>query len=44
MRVLHFLSDTVTFESGLLETIGNFVICLSKKVSIFTEIDLKTIN
>ena len=44
MRLLQFLSDTVSFESGLLETIGYFVICLSKKVFIFTEIVLKTID
>ena len=36
---MEFLSDTVSFELGLLETIGYFVICLSKKVLIFTEID-----
>ena len=28
----------------VLETIGNFVICISKKVLVFTEIVLKTIN
>ena len=44
MQISEFLSDTVFFELGLLETIGYFVICLSKKVSIFTEIVLKTIN
>ena len=44
MRILQFLFDTVSFESGLLETTGYLVICLSKKVSIFTETVLKTIN
>ena len=44
MQILEFLSDTVSFELGLLDTIGYFVICLSKKVLIFTEIVLKTIN
>ena len=38
------LSDTVSFELGLLETIGYFVICLSKKILIFTGNVLKTIN
>ena len=38
MRILEFLSDTVSFELGLLETIGYFVICLSKKVLTITEI------
>ena len=42
--VFEFLSDTVSFELGLLETIGYFVICLSKEVLIFTEIVLITIN
>ena len=44
MRILELLSDTVSFELGFLETIGYFVICLSKKVLIFTEIVLITIN
>ena len=44
MRILEFLSDTVSFEGGLLETIGYFIICLSKKVLISIEIALKTIN
>ena len=44
MLILEFLSDTVSFESGLLETIGYFVICISKKVSIFTKVVLKTMN
>ena len=42
--MLEFLSDTVSFEVGLLETISYFVICLSKKVSIFIEIILKAIR
>ena len=32
MQISEFLSDAVFFELGLLETIGYFVICLSKKV------------
>ena len=44
MRILEFLSNTVSFELGLLETIGYFVICIGKKVSIFAEIILKTKN
>ena len=44
MRILEFLSDTVSFELDLLETIVYFVICISKKVLDFTEIVLKTIN
>ena len=44
MRILQFLSDTVSFELGFLETIGNFVICKSKKLLILTEILLKNIN
>ena len=44
MRILEFLSDTVSSEFVFLETIGYFIICLSKKVSIFTQIVLKTIN
>ena len=42
MRMLEFLSDTAFFESVLLDTISYFVIF--KKVLIFTEIVLKTIN
>ena len=34
----------MSFELGLLETIGYFVICLSKKVLVFAEIVLKTTN
>ena len=34
----------MSFELDLLETIDYFVICLSKKVLIFAEIVLKTIN
>ena len=41
---MEFLSDTVSFELGLLDTIGYFVICSSKKVLIFTGIVLKAIN
>ena len=44
MLIFEFLSDTVSIELGLLETIGFFVICLSKKVLIFTEIVPITIN
>ena len=44
MRILEFLSDTVSSALGFFETIGYFVICLSKKVLIFTEIVLKTIS
>ena len=44
MQILDSLSDTVPYELILLETIGYFVICLSKKVLIFAEIALKTIN
>jgi hypothetical protein len=44
MRIFESLSDTASFELGLLETIGYFVICFSKKVLIFTEIVLKTLN
>ena len=44
MRILDFLSDTVPFELGVREIIGYFVICISKKVLIFTGIALKTIN
>ena len=44
MRISEFVSDTASFELGLLETIGYFVICFSKKVSIFIEIVLKTMN
>ena len=39
-----FLGDTMSFELGLHKTIGYFVICLSKKVVIFTETILKTID
>ena len=42
--MLEFLSDTVSFELGLHGTIDYFVIFLSKRVLIFTEIVLKTIN
>ena len=38
IRILEFLSDAVSFELGLLYTIGYFVIYLSKKVVIFTEV------
>ena len=34
--------NEMSFELGLLETIGYFVICLSKKVLILAEIVLKT--
>ena len=44
MQISEFLSDAVFFELGLLETIGYFVICLSKKVLSFTDIVLKTTN
>ena len=44
MRILEFLSDTLSFELGVLETISYFVICISKTVSIFTESALKTKN
>ena len=44
MLILEFLSDTVSFELGLPEHVGYFVICISKKVLIFTEIVPKTIN
>ena len=40
--MLEFLTDTVSSALGSLETIDYFVICLSKKVSIFAEIVLKT--
>ena len=42
--MLEFLSNTVSFALGLLETIRYFVISLSKKVLISTKIVLKTIN
>ena len=42
--MLQFLSDTMSFKTGLLETIGYFVISLSKKVLMFTYIVLKPIN
>ena len=32
MRILEFLSDTVSFKLGLLETIAYIVICISKQV------------
>ena len=41
MRILEFLSNTVSFELSFLETIGYFIIFLSKKVLIFTESVLK---
>ena len=44
MRIFEFWSDTMSFELGLLVTIGYFVICISKKVLIFTQIVLKTVN
>ena len=44
MQILEFLSDTVSFELGFLETIGYIAICINKKLSIFTEIILQTIN
>ena len=43
MQILEFLSDAVSFELGLLDAIGYFVICC-KNVLIFAEIVLKTIN
>ena len=39
-----FVCDTMSFALGLLKTIVYFVICLSKKVVIFTDIILRTIN
>ena len=44
MRIFEFLSNTVSFELGFLETIGYFVIYINKEVLIFIEIVLKTIN
>ena len=44
MQILEFLSVTVFYVLGLLKTIGYFDICSNKKVLIFTEIFLKTIN
>ena len=32
IQILAFFSDTVSFQLGLLETIGYFVICISKQV------------
>ena len=40
MQKLEFLSDTVSFEIGLLGTIGYFDICISKKVLIFLSLNL----